>query len=303
MMNRKRIASITAAVFIFITLLLPNLMHKTQAAEITSGVGIVSISSGSLNVRSTASNSSTILTRLSKNAHVTLLWKTGNWWRVEYAFAEYGYVSANYIDYVYGTYAAMISANNGNLNVRKGPGLGYGIQTTIPHGRTVLVLSQSGGWSKIVYNGSSTGYVSTKYLASLMAWPVPASHKINQTFGTHAGLDIGSVQHGVAGDSIVAAQGGKVVYSGWLNGYGYVVYINSVYNGKPLQTRYAHLQSAPLVKAGDDVGAGQKIGAMGNTGTSTGVHLHFEVRIRSSTAECIANIDSSAVNPQNYVAS
>ncbi len=76
----------------------------------------------------------------------------------------------------------------------------------------------------------------------MMAWPVPVSSQINQTFGSHQGIDIGASSHGasshgVSGDSVVAAQAGTVVYAGWLSGYGYVVYVNSVYNGRYVQTR------------------------------------------------------------------
>ncbi len=91
------------------------------------------------------------------------------------------------------------------------------------------------------------------------------------------------------------------MYAGWLNGYGYVVYLNSFYQGTPIQTRYAHLRSVPDVSAGSTVSKGQIIGSMGNTGTSSGVHLHFEVRLRSSFADCIANADSTPVNPLHYI--
>jgi murein DD-endopeptidase MepM/ murein hydrolase activator NlpD len=122
-----------------------------------------------------------------------------------------------------------------------------------------------------------------------MAWPVPASTTINQYFvsGSHLGIDIDSSAQDKTGDAVVAAQTGTVAYAGWLSGYGNVVYINSVYNGRPIQTRYAHLASV-TVSAGDTVGVGQRIGTMGSPGPSTGVHLHFEVRLRSSSAACVA---------------
>lgn len=293
---RKAAAFILTAVI----LLTISFTPKAAAAGVTSAAGLVTTSSGSLNVRSAASTSNTIITKLPSGTYVTLISKTGNWWRVEYAPSSYGYVSADYIKYVYGTYAVAPSSS-GTITVRTGPADTNAVKDSVPAGRIVLVLSQSGSWLKILYNGTQTGYVRAQDVTSLMAWPVPASHKINQYFGTHQGIDIGSSVHGVPGDPVIAAQQGKVVYAGWLNGYGYVVYINSVYNGQPIQTRYGHLSNTPLVSAGSTVGVGQKIGTMGNTGTSTGVHLHFEVRIRNSNADCIANVDSTPVNPLNYI--
>lgn len=77
------------------------------------------------------------------------------------------------------------------------------------------------------------------------------------------------------GTTIVASCGGVVERAGWGSGYGYVVYINHE-DGR--QTRYAHL-SKVLVKAGQTVKQGEKIALSGNTGVSTGPHLHFEILI------------------------
>lgn len=89
----------------------------------------------------------------------------------------------------------------------------------------------------------------------------------------HNGIDIAAAY----GTQILAAAGGTVVVGkggGWNGGYGsYVVIQHS--NG--LQTLYAHM-SRVNVSIGEQVSKGQTIGAMGNTGQSTGVHLHFEVR-------------------------
>ncbi len=293
----------TAVVFLILAAIVIGsaAMTGAKAATVTSAAGIVTTTSTALNVRSSASLGGSIVKKLDPGSYVTLIYKSGNWWYVEYSSGRYGYVSADFIRYVYGTYALDVSDAVGGLNVRSGAGTSYGVVGQLPPGRMVLVLAESSGWYKILFNGTQTGYVSGKYLNSTMAWPVPASSKINQYFGTHTGLDIGSSVHGVTGDAIVAAQTGKVAYAGWLNGYGYVVYINSTFNGQPIQTRYGHLDSAPLVSAGDTVGVGQRIGYMGSTGTSTGVHLHFEVRLRNSAAECIANTDSTAVDPLNYL--
>src|SRR5690606_36553239 len=74
---------------------------------------------------------------------------------------------------------------------------------------------------------------------------------------------------------IHAAADGKVTFVGTKSGYGKVVEIS---HGNGMMTRYAHM-SAWRAKAGQQVAAGEVIGLIGNTGRSTGPHLHFEVRI------------------------
>ena len=88
------------------------------------------------------------------------------------------------------------------------------------------------------------------------------------------------------GTAIWASCGGTVSVAGWQSGYGYVVYINHP-DGN--QTRYGHL-SKILVSAGQKVKQGQKIALSGNTGRSTGPHLHFELRV-----------NGTPVNPYNYI--
>lgn len=77
------------------------------------------------------------------------------------------------------------------------------------------------------------------------------------------------------GTSVVASCGGTVARAGWGSGYGYVVYINHE-DGR--QTRYAHL-SKVLVKVGQTVKQGERIALSGNTGVSSGPHVHFEILI------------------------
>lgn len=88
------------------------------------------------------------------------------------------------------------------------------------------------------------------------------------------------------GTAVVASSGGTVTKAGWGSGYGYVVYIKHP-DGR--ETRYGHL-SKVLVSAGQSVKQGQKIALSGNTGRSTGPHLHFEIRI-----------NGTAVNPLKYL--
>lgn len=88
------------------------------------------------------------------------------------------------------------------------------------------------------------------------------------------------------GTAVNASCGGTVARAGWGSGYGYVVYINHP-DGR--QTRYGHL-SKVLVSVGQTVTQGQKIALSGNTGVSTGPHLHFEILI-----------NGSQVNPLSYL--
>ena len=71
------------------------------------------------------------------------------------------------------------------------------------------------------------------------------------------------------------ADGGTVVWSGWMGGYGYAVVID---HGNGMSTLYAH-NSELAVSEGQDVGKGQVVAYAGSTGNSTGPHVHFEVRI------------------------
>lgn len=89
-----------------------------------------------------------------------------------------------------------------------------------------------------------------------------------------------------SGTAVYASSGGKVIRAGWGSGYGYVVYIQ---HEGGVVTRYGHL-SKILCKSGQTVKQGEKIALSGNTGVSTGPHLHFEVLV-----------NGGQVNPLNYL--
>jgi septal ring factor EnvC (AmiA/AmiB activator) len=119
-------------------------------------------------------------------------------------------------------------------------------------------------------------------------WPAPASHRITSSYGGrsypmggyydfHLGTDIGAGY----GTPVVAYQSGTVLIAGYHWSYGNYVVID---HGNGLSTLYAH-QSALFVSPGQTVSAGQHIGNVGSTGSSTGAHLHFEVRINGSTTD------------------
>ena len=120
---------------------------------------------------------------------------------------------------------------------------------------------------------------------SMFDWPLrgPLSssfgqrvHPVFKTKMFHSGIDVSAAR----GTPVKTAAPGEVLFEGWMRGYGQVVIID---HGRNYSTVYAHLSSA-RVKEGTVVGAGAVIGAVGDTGTTTGYHLHFEVR-EGSTAK------------------
>ena len=108
----------------------------------------------------------------------------------------------------------------------------------------------------------------------------------NDPFGRgwrrHEGQDLA----GSYGAPILATADGVVTYAGWENGYGRLVKIRHDYG---IETRYGHL-SQIRVNVGDRVSRGDRIGDMGNSGRSTGTHLHYEIRI-----------GGDAINPMTFI--
>ena len=120
-----------------------------------------------------------------------------------------------------------------------------------------------------------------KAMGELFIWPLSGGYRISSRFGprldpftgvpsSHTGIDLAIVQ----GTPIKAAMSGKIAVVGYTNVYGNYVIIDHE-NG--YQTLYAHLQKPAPVTKGQRVAQGTKIGLVGNTGYSTGPHLHFTV--------------------------
>lgn len=120
------------------------------------------------------------------------------------------------------------------------------------------------------------------YVGGEMMWPVPGKYSISSYFGNrvhpiskeytmHTGIDIESPRK----TPFVAAQTGTVVFANWFAGYGKAIIID---HGGGYTTLYGHLDVIS-VTVGQVVKKGEVIGQTGNTGYSTGPHLHFEVRM------------------------
>jgi murein DD-endopeptidase MepM/ murein hydrolase activator NlpD len=103
-----------------------------------------------------------------------------------------------------------------------------------------------------------------------------------KTLRMHEGLDIANK----VGTPIIAPADGIVVFAGIEGGYGKLLAID---HGYGITTRYGHLDSI-LVKEGDKIKRGKKIGTIGHTGLTTGPHVHYEVRV-----------NGVPVNPKNYI--
>jgi murein DD-endopeptidase MepM/ murein hydrolase activator NlpD len=127
---------------------------------------------------------------------------------------------------------------------------------------------------------ASQGAGDTTPSSAGLIWPVngPVTSPFGYRWGRlHAGIDI-AVPYGTP---IHAAAAGTVVLAGWTGGYGNYTCID---HGGGLATCYAH-QSSYAVSGGAQVGQGQVIGYVGNTGHSFGPHLHFEVRINGTPVD------------------
>jgi murein DD-endopeptidase MepM/ murein hydrolase activator NlpD len=133
--------------------------------------------------------------------------------------------------------------------------------------------------------GSSGGGSSGSGTSSSgLIWPVngPVTSGFGWRWGRmHEGIDIAAP----AGTPVHAAAAGQVIYGGWMGGYGQIVVID---HGNGLATAYAHLSAIWI--SGGSVSQGQGIGAVGCTGSCTGNHLHFEVRV-----------NGHAVDPMGYL--
>ncbi len=119
-------------------------------------------------------------------------------------------------------------------------------------------------------------------------WPVPGYYKLSSKFGyrlhpvsgtwkLHTGIDISS--GGIYGAKIVAADDGVVSLSGWNGGYGWCVVIK---HNNGYSTLYAHMKKASTLRKGQAIHKGDTVGYVGSTGTSTGPHLHYEIRYNGS---------------------
>ena len=179
---------------------------------------------------------------------------------------------------------------------------------TVAGSQSAQVGIQRQSWSvtsfaevlKARYGSRSFSYSTTG--TGAIRWPFPTAVPISSGFGDrvapcrycssdHRGVDF------VPGNGapIFAIADGVVAASEFGGGYGQYVYLEHDINGRSVLTVYAHMQrgSSPL-RVGDVVQVGDFIGLVGNTGISTGPHLHFEVRIEGEYVDPFAWLKENA---------
>jgi len=130
-------------------------------------------------------------------------------------------------------------------------------------------------------------------LTCKFGWRPDPFGKTNGTY-FHQGVDLASPTPGKK-VPVYASADGKIKKAGVLSTYGKRVLINHTINGKTMETLYAHLDSI-CVEEGQYVKQGQQIGVMGMTGSSTAVHLHFEIH-----NGLWAPGQPNAIDPQRYI--
>ncbi len=118
------------------------------------------------------------------------------------------------------------------------------------------------------------------YVGGAMGWPLPLNYNsLSSYFGPRYGVGVGNYHGAIdipvpTGTPVYAAQDGVVIISAYMGSYGNLILID---HGGGIATAYAH-NSVRVARVGDHVKRGQVVSRSGNTGVSTGPHLHFEVR-------------------------
>lgn len=146
---------------------------NAKAATMSATAGKIATASGSLRIRSGSSTGASVVSSAAKGSYITLLSKSGSFWYVEYQKGKYGYAHADYIQTVSST-PATVQLQSGYLNVRSGAGTANTAVGRLVSGEVVLVLSAANGWSRILWHGTKTGYVSSAYLRTAQASPYTA---------------------------------------------------------------------------------------------------------------------------------
>lgn len=167
-----------------------------------------------LNLRKSASTSSTILLTIPSGKTVTYLGTSGSWYKISYN-GTVGYVSSQYLK-TYKPTTVKTYTTTSNLNLRKSASTSSSILTTIPNGKEIIYLSTYGSWYKVSYNGI-IGYVSSDYVK--VTETSTQSPESNITYKTTANLNL-RTSASTSGSILTTIPSGEVVnyigtYGSW----------------------------------------------------------------------------------------
>lgn len=147
--------------------------------------------------------------------------------------------------------------------------------------------SSGGGSAPVVSSGSWTKPVNGRFTSGY-------GYRVHPIYGTgrmHYGVDFANS----IGTPVVSAADGVVSYAAPFSTYGNVVMVTHNIDGKTFTSLYAHMNNIGA-SVGQSVSKGQQIGTVGNTGNSTGPHLHFEIHVGGWNG-----MEANSVNPLRYI--
>lgn len=229
-------------------------------------------------LREEPSRSSSQISSLFNGTQVDILEQREGWGKINYEGLS-GWICMQFVVPVKNGQMYTVNVDD-YLRVRSGPGTDYCILSRLEKGTIVSIDQTQGNWGKCVINGV-TGWICTDFLSPIGLIPVKPVQSgtcmITQEYlgNDHRGIDIGS--YGGKNVDVFAALEGTVIeassnnkYNGGMGNYVIIEHANGYVS------KYMHFEKV-IVGKGDRVSTGQKIGVMGTTGDSTGVHLHFQI--------------------------
>ena len=137
---------------------------QTARAANVPAAGKVSTGGYRLNVRERATTSSSIRKKLTDQSWITLIEKSGAWWRVKYGENAYGYCHEAYIVPRSASVHAVLQNGGATVKIYRGEGTNYEVKAVLPHGAAVAVLTKGDNWSTVLFDGTHKGYVQTALL-------------------------------------------------------------------------------------------------------------------------------------------
>ena len=174
-------------------------------------------------------------------------------------------------------------AGKGSLRFQGGPfKLLTGVDRQLdPWSHTEQELSSHSAWARRIQRQWQKEQAALQALP--VSWPLQEGFEISSDFGARQDpfTGIGALHEGLdftadVGTPVRATAPGRVVRAAYAGAYGQLVEID---HGNDYTSRYAHMRKV-LVRVGDHVQRGEPVGELGNTGRSTGAHLHYEIRFR-----------------------